>query len=126
MLCTSQAQVILGCWVRGSPPASRFHLPRPGIPTCTNYAGRRLERLLSFLPEKQVRAVSTAAERQALAGAARFYKMARLLFAPNQELVDLLEQQTAKPCFLMQRGVDAELYTPAKRDPGEHPFTIGY
>jgi glycosyltransferase involved in cell wall biosynthesis len=90
------------------------------------YAGRRLEKLLSFLSNTQVRSISGAAEKQALRGAARFYQLARVLFAPNQELVDLLRAQTGKPCFLMQRGVDAAMFTPDKRDPGERPFTIGY
>jgi len=90
------------------------------------YAGRRLEKLLSFLPAATVQAVSSAAERGALTGAARFYQIARLLFAPNRELVELLASRTGKPCFLMQRGVDAHLYSPQKRTPGERPFTIGY
>jgi glycosyltransferase involved in cell wall biosynthesis len=90
------------------------------------YAGRRLEKLLSFLPAPTVQAVSAAAEKGALTGAALFYQIARLLFAPNQELVDLLASRTGKPCFLMQRGVDAHLYTPEKREPGHRPFTIGY
>jgi glycosyltransferase involved in cell wall biosynthesis len=59
-------------------------------------------------------------------GAARFYKLACLLFAPNNELVDLLSKRTGRPCRLMQRGVDAEMFNPAKRDPGARPFTIGY
>src|SRR5688572_15365582 len=90
------------------------------------YASRRLEKLLSFLSDKHVRSISTAAEKQAFKGAARFYQLARVLFAPNQELVGLLQAQTGKPCFLMQRGVDATMFTPAKRDAGERPFTIGY
>jgi phosphatidylinositol alpha 1,6-mannosyltransferase len=90
------------------------------------YASRRLEKLLSFLSDKHVRSISDAAEKQALKGAARFYQLASVLFAPNQELVDLLNAQTGKPCFLMQRGVDANMFTPEKRDPGERPFTIGY
>ncbi|MBC7928078.1 MAG: glycosyltransferase [Bryobacteraceae bacterium] len=90
------------------------------------YAGRRLEKLLSFLPAGPVQVVSQAAERGALNGAARFYGIARLLFAPNQELVELLATRTRKPCFLMQRGVDAEMYTPRKREDGPRPFTIGY
>jgi phosphatidylinositol alpha 1,6-mannosyltransferase len=114
---------MLGAWIAATlkiPLAASWHT------NIHEYAGRRLERLLSFLPEKHARAVSTVAERRTLAGAARFYKMARLLFAPNQELVDLLHKQTGKPCFLMQRGVDADQYSPAKRDPGDRPFTIGY
>ncbi|HYO81344.1 MAG TPA: glycosyltransferase [Bryobacteraceae bacterium] len=90
------------------------------------YAGRRLHRLLSFLPDRPLEAVSQAAERGALTGVAKFYALARLLFAPNQELVDLLRDRTGKPCFLMQRGVDSVKFDPAKRSPGTRPFTIGY
>jgi glycosyltransferase involved in cell wall biosynthesis len=90
------------------------------------YASRRLEKFLSFLPEKQLLNLSAAAERNAFRGAARFYALARVLFAPNEELIKLLKERTGKPCFLMQRGVDAIMFTPAKRDPGDRPFTIGY
>ena len=90
------------------------------------YAGRRLERLLSFLPDDQVHKIGNAAEKHALYGAARFYKLASLLFAPNQELVEMLRAQTGLPCHLMQRGVDSTLFTPARRTPGTRPFTIGY
>jgi glycosyltransferase involved in cell wall biosynthesis len=90
------------------------------------YAARRLEKLFDFVPEKPLQRISSAAERGALTGAAQFYKIAKVLFAPNQELVDLLHERTQKPCFLMQRGVDAELFHPGNRTPGNRPFTIGY
>lgn len=114
---------MLGAWL-----AAKLHIPLAASwhTNVHEYAGRRLEKLLSFLPEKHVRAMSAAAERQTLAGAARFYRIARLLFAPNEELVTLLRQHTGKPCFLMQRGVDSENFHPNKRDPGTRPFTIGY
>jgi glycosyltransferase involved in cell wall biosynthesis len=90
------------------------------------YAGHRLRKLLAFLPPRSVRAVSAAAERGAWRGTLGFYTLARMLFAPNPELVDLLRQRTGKPCFLMQRGVDAGHYSPSKRVAGSRPFTIGY
>lgn len=114
---------MLGAWIAAKlkiPLAASWHT------NVHEYAGRRLEKLLGFLPAQHVKNVSAAAERRALAGAARFYKIALVLFAPNQELVDLLRQHTGKPCFLMQRGVDAEFFSPAKRDVGDRPFTIGY
>jgi glycosyltransferase involved in cell wall biosynthesis len=41
--------------------------------------------------------------------------VAQVLFAPNPELCALLERMTSRPCHLMPRGVDAELFNPAKR-----------
>lgn len=114
---------MLGAWMAyelGIPLVASWHT------NIHEYAGRRLEKLLSFLPAAACHAVASFAERGALTGAASFYGLAKLLFAPNQELVDLLGSRTGKPCFLMQRGVDAHLYTPAKREPGKRPFTIGY
>ncbi|HET8550637.1 MAG TPA: glycosyltransferase [Bryobacteraceae bacterium] len=90
------------------------------------YLGRRLDRTLSFLPRHTRRLVADAAERLSFAATARFYKQARLLFAPNNELVTLLHARTGRPCHLMQRGVDARMFTPSKRDAGDRPFTIGY
>lgn len=114
---------MLGAWVAHE---LRIPLVASWHTNVHEYAGRRLEKLLAFLPRRTVQAVSAAAERRALQGAARFYALARILFAPNQELVGMLQQRTRKPCFLMQRGVDAEHYSPARRDPGDRPFTIGY
>jgi glycosyltransferase involved in cell wall biosynthesis len=55
-----------------------------------------------------------------------FYGMARLLMAPNQAMVDLLEQRTGKPAVLMGHGVDIELFHPGRRAKGDGPFTLGY
>jgi glycosyltransferase involved in cell wall biosynthesis len=63
-----------------------------------------------------------------MAVAARFYSVARVLFAPNPELCALLEQTTGRKCHLMPRGVDAELFHPAKRkrNPEDHAFVLGF
>jgi phosphatidylinositol alpha 1,6-mannosyltransferase len=38
-----------------------------------------------------------------------------VLYAPNLQLCALLEAKTGRPCSLMQRGVDADIFTPARR-----------
>ena len=49
----------------------------------------------------------------------------RLGLPPSgEELVRMLREQTGKPCFLMQRGVDAELFSPAKRAPGDRRASL--
>ena len=55
------------------------------------------------------------------------FKLARFYFAPNPELVERLQTATKKPCWLMERGIDLDLFGPQKRtrnDDGE--FVIGY
>jgi glycosyltransferase involved in cell wall biosynthesis len=50
-----------------------------------------------------------------LATAAKFYSLAHVLYAPNAELCALLKRVTKRPCHLMPRGVDANLFHPSKR-----------
>jgi glycosyltransferase involved in cell wall biosynthesis len=79
------------------------------------YAARRSEWFLRLLPPRQSAATGQKIEDLSMAVAARFYSMAQVLFAPNPELCALLERTTGRPCRLMPRGVDAELFNPAKR-----------
>jgi phosphatidylinositol alpha 1,6-mannosyltransferase len=56
-----------------------------------------------------------------------YYDVARFHFAPNQELIDKLHAASHKPCSLMERGVDLELFNPAHRNrPADGEFVIGY
>lgn len=79
------------------------------------YAARRSNWFLRLLPERQSAATGKTIEDLAMAAVAFFYSGARVLFAPNPGLCERLRQATARPCFLMPRGVDAELFNPAKR-----------
>lgn len=56
----------------------------------------------------------------------RFYAQAHLLLAPNEELRRLLSERTGRPAVLMPRGVDTELFTPARRDARPGPRRLGY
>jgi glycosyltransferase involved in cell wall biosynthesis len=92
------------------------------------YLARRSDWLLRLLPEKQ--SVSTGKKIQdlTLAAAARFYSIAKVLYAPNCELCELLESVTGRPCHLMPRGVDTELFSSAKRSESQagSPFILGF
>jgi glycosyltransferase involved in cell wall biosynthesis len=79
------------------------------------YAARRAEWFLRLLPKDRSTAAGQKIEGLAMATAARFYSMAQVLFAPNPELCALLGRTTGRPCHLMPRGVDAQLFCPAKR-----------
>jgi glycosyltransferase involved in cell wall biosynthesis len=92
------------------------------------YAARRSEWFLRLLPERHSAATGQKIEDLSMAVAARFYSMAGVLFAPNPELCALLERTANRPCHLMPRGVDAELFHPAKRkrNPEDREFVLGF
>jgi glycosyltransferase involved in cell wall biosynthesis len=56
----------------------------------------------------------------------QFYRLARVLFAPNPELVDLLAARTGRPAHLMLRGIDTALFSPEHRDRSDNTFVVGY
>jgi glycosyltransferase involved in cell wall biosynthesis len=56
----------------------------------------------------------------------QFYRLARLLFAPNPELVDMLDERTGRPTHLMLRGIDTGLFSPDCRERSDGDFVIGY
>jgi phosphatidylinositol alpha 1,6-mannosyltransferase len=91
-----------------------------------DYAGKRLEKLFAFLPEPQRKAIAGWGERNSLKATLRFYKLGRHLFAPNEELVDLLKRGTEKPTSLMQRGVNTEIFSPLKRHREDNIFSLGF
>jgi phosphatidylinositol alpha 1,6-mannosyltransferase len=90
------------------------------------FASRRLERLLPPLPARVSRPVSQFAESKSLAIILQFYRLARLLFAPNPEIIDMLSNATGRPTFPMVRGVDTGLFSPIHRDRTDDQFVIGY
>lgn len=88
------------------------------------YAAKRFVNITRSLAD--CRGLAPLIERVCFRIVARFYQTARMLFAPNQELIRKLEEATGKTCHLMQRGVDTELFSPARRQRRNEPFTIGY
>ena len=78
------------------------------------YLARRSDWFLKLLPRQLVVTEQTI-EDLTLATAAKFYSLAHVLYAPNAELCALLKRVTKRPCHLMPRGVDANLFHPSKR-----------
>ncbi len=104
---------ILGAGLAGAfglPLAASWHT------NVHEYAARRSEWLLRLLPAPAAETAAHTIEEVSLAIAARFYSFAQVLFAPNAGLCAQLEQATGRPCFLMPRGVDADLFHPRKRN----------
>jgi phosphatidylinositol alpha 1,6-mannosyltransferase len=90
------------------------------------YAARRLKKLIRWLPAFAQNPTLRNAENASLALILQFYGLARLLFAPNPELVQLLESNLRRPCYPMQRGIDASLFSPDRRRRSDSGFVIGY
>jgi phosphatidylinositol alpha 1,6-mannosyltransferase len=92
------------------------------------YLARRSDWLLRLLPLRQSLSTGRKIQDLTLAAAARFYSIAKVLYAPNIELCELLESSTGRPCFLMPRGVDTELFSPCKRPAVAKgaPFVLGF
>ena len=90
------------------------------------YSGRRLEKGIGFLPLGLPRALGHAAEVASLDIISFLYRFARVGLAPNPELVESLKQWTGRPCFLMRRGIDTNLFRPDRRDRTDERFVIGY
>ena len=91
------------------------------------YAARRLAWLSRMLPLETAAKLESGVEAGSLAAIVWFYKLAKVLYAPNEELCAMLERRTGKSCHLMQRGVDTELFAPARRTRGDDgELVLGY
>jgi phosphatidylinositol alpha 1,6-mannosyltransferase len=113
----------LGAWLawrRGVPLVASWHT------NIHEFAGRRLDTLLRGLPAALRHGVARAVERTVWKAAMQFYRMPRALLAPSPVLVDALRAATGRPVFLMRRGIDHELFTPARRERHDGTFRLGF
>ena len=90
------------------------------------YAEQRASALPFFLPGVLRERLGAAIRQGSLLATLRFYHIAQVLFAPNQELIDVIEKGTGKSCYPMHRGVDTELFNPRRRDRTDDTFVIGF
>ena len=91
-------------WKLGVPLAASWHT------NVHEYAARRMAWISRIVP-----LAGRWIEAGALTATTRFYRLARVLYAPNGDLCDLLRQKAERPCHVMRRGVDTDLFTPARR-----------
>ncbi|MBO0911675.1 MAG: glycosyltransferase [Acidobacteria bacterium] len=90
------------------------------------FAERRATATVRWLPELLRNHLGNAICQLCLLALLRFYRLARLLFAPNEELIELLKAGTGKPCYPMRRGVDTTLFDPRRRTRHDQRFVLGY
>ena len=90
------------------------------------YGAKRLAQLLRRFPASLRHPLCSSLEWFGLNLILWFYRRACLLFAPNPELVHLLLRKTGQPTYLMQRGIDTDLFSPFRRARADDEFVIGY
>ena len=90
------------------------------------FGARRLSKMLRRWPTGIRRGLPPFAERKSLDLILSFYRLARMLFAPNPELVQMLETRTGREAHLMVRGVDTNLFSPARRMRDDDELIIGH
>jgi phosphatidylinositol alpha 1,6-mannosyltransferase len=90
------------------------------------FAATRLSKLLGFLPWGPRMVLASMAEKISLDLCLRFYSLAKVTFAPNPEIFEMLKKRTGRPAFLMSRGIDLNLFSPAHRNRNDPAFVIGY
>jgi phosphatidylinositol alpha 1,6-mannosyltransferase len=91
------------------------------------YAARRMRWLSRHLGPAGA-PLEHAVEAAALRITSHLYRRAEALYAPNPNLCTLLERTTHRPCHLMQRGVDTNLFTPTRRTRAldDNEILLGY
>ncbi|RZU41438.1 glycosyltransferase [Edaphobacter modestus] len=96
-------------WEQKIPLAASWHT------NVHEYAARRLDWLTRRISKPAAASLEQRVEASSLWATTRFYSLARVLYAPNEELCRMLEQATHRPCHLMQRGVDTVQFSPEHR-----------
>jgi phosphatidylinositol alpha 1,6-mannosyltransferase len=109
-------------WEMGVPLAASWHT------NIHEYAARRMGWLTNRMSARHGAATEDGVEGGVLWATSQFYKLAKLLFAPNDELCRMLEKNTGRPCFLMQRGVDTACFSPSHRtrEKNDNAVVLGY
>ncbi|MEP6850831.1 MAG: glycosyltransferase [Acidobacteriota bacterium] len=90
------------------------------------YASKRLNKRFGILPEKARHGLTNRIENWIWSGATLYYRIPYVVLAPNQELLDKLGKGTGRTTRLMVRGVDTNLYSPAKRSVSDEIFRFGF
>ena len=104
-----------------------------GIPAVASYhthlhrfAAARLDKVLRLMPAGPRRAVCRWAQDWCGRGLLKFYQIPRLGLAPNPEIQQWMEHGTGRPCHLMRRGVNTDLFHPCRRNVNDGIFRFGY
>ena len=106
----------------------RFAIPMVGSwhTNLHEYASRRILSRMARARDATRMRVRFFVEHHVLALTTLFYRIPRVLLAPNAEWKVVLETRSRKPTFVMTRGVDTTLFTPARRTRSDCGVNIGF
>jgi phosphatidylinositol alpha 1,6-mannosyltransferase len=90
------------------------------------FAARRLQKVLGFLPKGIADPTVAWSQDGTLRALLWFYGHATVTLAPTKTQVAWLEQKLHRPSFLMLRGVDCELFQPQKRTARDDVLRLGF
>jgi phosphatidylinositol alpha 1,6-mannosyltransferase len=89
------------------------------------FASRRLQRMFRFLPKHINKSIARFAERKIFQGSLLYYKMPKVVLSPNPELAEALGK-SGRLSLLMPRGIDSDVFSPAKRTVSDRVFRFGF
>lgn len=90
------------------------------------FAATRLDHILRFIPGETRKKICRFAEEKIMYGSIQYYRMPKVILAPNQELIDALRKGTGRAARLMTRGVDTDKFSPEKRTARDGVFRLGF
>ena len=90
------------------------------------FAARRLQKVLGFLPKGMADPTVAWSQDRALQILLWFYGRATVTLAPTKTQVEWLQEKLHRPSFLMLRGVDCELFQPQKRTASDNVLRLGF
>lgn len=114
---------VLGFWVAAVmkiPLAASWHT------NLHEYVCQRLEKTLSFIPLKMRRQIGRFVQSRTLDAVMRFYRLAHVVLAPNEQMLGALSERTKRPAYPIGHGVDTRRFSPALRKRVNGPVSIGY
>jgi phosphatidylinositol alpha 1,6-mannosyltransferase len=91
-----------------------------------SFAATRLDKMFRVLPDSFRKTLTDFTERKILDGTILYYKMPKIILAPNDELIKMLADGTKRQVRLMTRGVNTEDYSPAHRTVNDGVFRFGF
>jgi phosphatidylinositol alpha 1,6-mannosyltransferase len=90
------------------------------------FAARRLQKLIGFLPAGIKRPTVAWSQEKGLRILLWFYRFAEVTLAPTPPQVAWLEKELRKPSFLMPRGVDLEQFNSRHRTVRDGTLRLGF